>query len=73
MVLVDVPARLCSRKDHPKCEFGVHEVYALDILVSTGEGKAKERDVRTTVFKKADLQYQLKMKASRGKLTLILC
>lgn len=54
------------RKDHPKCEFDVHEVYALDILVSTGEGKAKERDVRTTVYKKADLIYQLKMKASRG-------
>ena len=27
------------RKDHEKCEFEVHEVYAVDVLVSTGEGK----------------------------------
>ena len=27
------------RKDHEKCEFEVHEVYAIDVLVSTGEGK----------------------------------
>ncbi|KAF6018411.1 PA2G4 [Bugula neritina] len=57
-----------QRKEHPKCEFDVHEVYALDILVSSGEGKAKEKDTRTTVYKrKADLIYQLKMKASRGE------
>jgi len=28
-----------SRKDHEKCEFDVHEVYAVDVLVSTGDGK----------------------------------
>ena len=28
-----------ARKEHEKCEFDVHEVYAIDILVSTGEGK----------------------------------
>ena len=28
-----------GRKEHEKCEFEVHEVYAIDILVSTGEGK----------------------------------
>lgn len=27
------------RKDHEKAEFEVHEVYAVDVLVSTGEGK----------------------------------
>ena len=54
------------RKDHGKCEFSVHEVYAVDILVSTGEGKTKEKDVRTTVYKKTDNTYSLKMKASRG-------
>lgn len=30
-----------QRKDHEKCEFGLHEVYAIDVLVSTGEGKVK--------------------------------
>ncbi|XP_067934660.1 proliferation-associated protein 2G4-like [Watersipora subatra] len=59
-----------QRKDHPKCEFDVHEVYAVDILVSSGEGKAKERDTRTTIYKrKPDLIYQLKMKASRAFLS----
>ena len=27
------------RKDHEKCTFEVHEVYAVDILVTSGEGK----------------------------------
>ncbi|NXR59759.1 PA2G4 protein, partial [Rhadina sibilatrix] len=27
------------RKDHEKAEFEVHEVYAVDVLVSSGEGK----------------------------------
>lgn len=31
---------LC-RKDHEKAEFEVHEVYAVDVLVSTGEGKVR--------------------------------
>ena len=30
---------LCFRKDHERCEFDVHEVYGIDVLVSTGEGK----------------------------------
>lgn len=30
---------LPPRKDHEKAEFEVHEVYAIDVLVSTGEGK----------------------------------
>lgn len=29
------------RKDHEKAEFEVHEVYAVDVLISTGEGKVK--------------------------------
>jgi hypothetical protein len=33
------------RKDHEKAEFEVHEVYAVDVLISTGEGKVKEREM----------------------------
>ncbi|XP_015912698.1 proliferation-associated protein 2G4 [Parasteatoda tepidariorum] len=55
-----------QRKEHEKCEFELHEVYAVDVLVSTGEGKGREMDTRTTVFKKTDEVYQLKMKASRA-------
>eukprot|EP00887_Chlorella_sp_A99_P002464 scaffold10.g2464.t1 len=48
-------------------EFEEGEVYAIDIVVSTGEGKAKVLDEKsTTVYKRAlDMQYQLKIKASR--------
>lgn len=53
------------RKDHPKCEFAVHDVFAVDILVSTGDGKTKDKDTRTTVYKKTENAYSLKMKASR--------
>lgn len=27
-----------QRKEHEKCEFELHEVYAIDVLISTGEG-----------------------------------
>ncbi|KAK9813970.1 hypothetical protein WJX73_007488 [Symbiochloris irregularis] len=48
--------------------FEENEVYGIDILVSTGEGKARVTDEReTTVFKRAlDEQYHLKMKAARS-------
>uniref|UniRef100_A0A914I8K9 Peptidase M24 domain-containing protein n=1 Tax=Globodera rostochiensis TaxID=31243 RepID=A0A914I8K9_GLORO len=43
------------------------EVYTIDILISSGEGKVKTHDARTTVFKKADdIVYSLKLKASRS-------
>ncbi|KAI1733034.1 metallopeptidase family m24 domain-containing protein [Ditylenchus destructor] len=49
-----------------KCTFENFEVYAVDLLISTGEGKAKTQDSRTTVYKKTDdFVYSLKMKASR--------
>ena len=43
-----------------------HDVFAVDLLISTGEGKTKEKDTRTTVYKKTENTYSLKMKASRG-------
>jgi len=55
-----------QRKDHKKCEFEQHEVYVIDILISTGEGKSKEHETRTTVYKRTDMAYALKMKASRA-------
>uniref|UniRef100_A0A3P8ZPR4 Peptidase M24 domain-containing protein n=1 Tax=Esox lucius TaxID=8010 RepID=A0A3P8ZPR4_ESOLU len=55
-----------QRKDHEKAEFEVHEVYAVDVLISTGEGKAKDAGQRTTIYKRdPDKQYGLKMKTSR--------
>jgi len=58
-----------QRKEHEKSTFELHEVYAIDVLVSSGEGVAKEMDTRTTVFKKTNETYMLKMKASRALFT----
>ncbi|KAJ0978293.1 hypothetical protein J5N97_013776 [Dioscorea zingiberensis] len=48
-------------------EFEENEVYAVDIVTSTGEGKPRLLDERqTTVYKRAvDKNYHLKMKSSR--------
>jgi len=46
--------------------FAQNEVYAVDLVLSTGEGKPRECEARTTVFKRAvEENYRLKMKASR--------
>jgi curved DNA binding protein len=54
-------------------EFLPNEVYAIDIVVSTGDGKPRAADEReTTVYKRAlDVEYSLKMKASRTVLGAI--
>lgn len=48
-------------------EFEENEVYAIDIVTTTGEGKLKLLDEKeTNIYKRAvDKNYQLKMKASR--------
>jgi curved DNA binding protein len=58
-----------QKKNHEKCEFEVNEVYAVDVIVSTGEGKGREIDNKATIYKKTDEIYQLKMKASRSVLS----
>ncbi|GJM88326.1 hypothetical protein PR202_ga04376 [Eleusine coracana subsp. coracana] len=49
-------------------DFEENEVYAIDIVTSTGEGKPKLLDEKqTTIYKRAvDKNYHLKMKASRA-------
>lgn len=49
-------------------EFEENEVYAIDIVVSTGEGKTRVLDEKeTAIYKRAlEEQYKLKMKASRA-------
>lgn len=58
-----------QRKEHEKCEFALHEVYAIDVLISTGEGVGREKDTKASIFKKTDENYQLKLKASRALIT----
>lgn len=48
------------------CTFESLEVYAIDVAMSSGEGKPKESGLRTTVYKRAvEKKYSLKNKASR--------
>jgi len=47
-------------------EFEVNQVWTVDVTVTTGDGKVKERETKTTMYKRNLLPiYQLKMKASR--------
>ena len=44
-----------------------NDVFAIDVVMSTGEGKPKQGEDRTTVFKRnIEEKYSLKMKASRA-------
>lgn len=54
-------------------EFEENEVYAIDIVVSTGEGKPKVLDEKeTTVYKRAiEVAYQLKIQASRAVFSVV--
>lgn len=52
--------------------FGMNEVYNVDVLVSSGEGKPKETEIRTTVFKRAlENTYTLKTQKARQFLSEI--
>jgi len=54
-----------QKKETETYTFAMYDVFAVDVIVSTGEGKGREESARTTVFKKRDIIYQLKLKASR--------
>jgi len=54
-----------QRKEHEKFDFELHEVYAIDVLISSGEGHGREKDAKVTIYKKTDETYMLKMKNSR--------
>ncbi|CAK67387.1 unnamed protein product (macronuclear) [Paramecium tetraurelia] len=48
-------------------EIQVNDVFVLDVYITTGDGKTKESELRTTVYKRAlDRQYQLKTKHGRA-------
>lgn len=47
-------------------EFEMNEVYCLDVVMSTGDGKPKESDFKSTVFKRAvEKSYNLKTQKAR--------
>jgi curved DNA binding protein len=59
--------RETSEQKVEEIEFAPGDVIGLDIFISTGEGKPKESEFRTTVYKRElDAQYNLKIKSSRA-------
>ena len=54
-----------ANKKDADIEFLEGEVYNVDIIVSSGSGKPKQQEVRTTVYRRTEATYQLKLKASR--------
>jgi len=58
-------------KDNPDekvepCDFEMNEVYIIDVVVSSGEGKGRSTDIRSTVFKRAvETSYVLKIQKAR--------
>lgn len=47
-------------------EFEMNEVYCMDVVMSTGDGKPKESDFKSTVFKRAvEKSYNLKTQKAR--------
>jgi curved DNA binding protein len=64
--------KVVQNRDDPEnkvdeCEFEQNEVWVVDIVISTGEGKPYPSEERTTVFKRnPDTSYSLKLKASRA-------
>jgi len=50
----------------------VNQVYSVDIVMSTGEGKTRQEDSRVTIFKRnPETSYSLKMKSARNLLNEI--
>merc|ERR1712130_918270 len=52
--------------------FEHHQVFGIDIMMSSGRGKAVDRGERTTIYKRnVEIEYPLKMKTSRELLKSI--
>ncbi|KAL3318604.1 Proliferation-associated protein 2G4 [Cichlidogyrus casuarinus] len=54
-----------QRKKVESCTIEPWEVWILDVVVSTGDGKAREHSSRPNLYKKNDTAYQLKLNAAR--------
>jgi len=56
-----------SEQQVAEAKLATNDVFAIDVVMSTGEGKPKQLEQRTTVFKRnIEEKYSLKMKASRA-------
>ncbi|KAF5107615.1 hypothetical protein DV495_004876 [Geotrichum candidum] len=58
-----------QKRDFETHTFEEGEVYGVDILVSTGEGKVRPGETTTSIFKKNNTTYQLKLQTSRATIS----
>jgi hypothetical protein len=59
-----------QKVDQRNFEFG--DVFGLDVIVSTGEGKPKETNMKISIFKRAvETTYKLKTDSSRKLLSVV--
>ena len=59
-----------ARRDFAECEFAAGEIWSIDVIVSgTDKSHARQSQNRTTIYKRTETQYNLKMQASRAFLT----
>lgn len=59
--------KMTAEQQVPENTIDKNDVFAIDVVMSTGEGKPKQLDDRTTVHKRnVEEKYSLKMKASRA-------
>ncbi|CAH0770441.1 unnamed protein product [Bemisia tabaci] len=54
-----------QKKDHEKFTFEPYEVYAMDVLISSGEGVGREQDTRVSIYKRTEETYMLKLQTSK--------
>lgn len=69
--VIDASKVILLRDDSDKkaetCTFEAGEVYAVDVCFTTGEGKPREENTRTTLHKRnVDKTYSLRVKSSRA-------
>jgi len=53
------------KRDVDKCKFENHEVYGMDVVMTTGKGIGRDVDAKVTIYKKTDEVYNLKLKCSK--------
>lgn len=54
-----------AQRNHERWDFENNQVVTFEVSMSTGSGKTKETEKRTTVYRKTDIIYQLKMNSAR--------
>lgn len=55
-----------EKQEFENFEFSLYDVYALDVVTSSGSGVWKELGIKESIYKKTNANYQLKLRASRG-------